>query len=62
MANFICQTCDKKSNKSEIPAQTVSNKLDIFNFPDDLTVKGYNIQTDFILKNNHHAKGTNTKT
>ena len=33
---YICRTCHKKLKKSEIPAQAVSNKLDIFDFPDDL--------------------------
>ena len=33
---YICLTCHKKLNKSEIPAQSVYNKLEIFDFPDDL--------------------------
>ena len=33
---YICQTCHKKLKKSEIPAQAVSNKLAIFDFPHDL--------------------------
>ena len=34
---YICHTCHKKLNISEIPAQAVSNKLDIYDFPDDLS-------------------------
>ena len=33
---YICLTCHKKLVKSEIPAQAVWNKLDIYDFPDDL--------------------------
>ena len=33
---YICLTCHKKLNKSEIPAQSVHNKLEIYDFPDDL--------------------------
>ena len=33
---YICRTCHKKMKKSEIPAQAVWNKLDIFLLPADL--------------------------
>ena len=33
---YICHTCHKKLKKSEVPAQAVSNKLAIFDFPHDL--------------------------
>ena len=33
---YICLTCDKKLKKSEIPAQAVWNKLEIYDFPNDL--------------------------
>ena len=33
---YICQTDHKKLKKFEMPAQAVSNKLDIFDFTDDL--------------------------
>ena len=34
---YVCLTCHKKLKKSEIPSQAVCNKLDIFDFPDDLS-------------------------
>ena len=33
---YICHTCHKKFKKGEIPAQAVSNKLNIFDFPEHL--------------------------
>ena len=33
---YICNTCDKKLLKNQIPAQCVLNKLELFDFPDHL--------------------------
>ena len=33
---YICQTCNKKLSKSDIPAQAVCNKLEVFDFPNGL--------------------------
>ena len=33
---YICNTCDKKLSKNQIPAQCVLNKLELYDFPDHL--------------------------
>ena len=34
--HYICNTCDRKLKKKELPAQCVLNKLELYNFPDHL--------------------------
>ena len=34
--HYICRTCDAKLKKKKIPCQAVCNKLEIFQFPDDM--------------------------
>jgi len=46
---YICLTCHKKMLKKETPCQSVSNKLQLFNFPDALKDIG---KLEHILHNN----------
>ena len=61
MGNFIFVILVIKSlKKGEIPAQAVSNKLNIFDLPEHLAnmnrlEKNYHITSYFIQKNYYHA-------
>ena len=37
---YICKTCSRKIKKNHTPCQAVCNKLEIYEFPEDLKILG----------------------
>ena len=37
---YICKTCSRKIKKNHTPCQAVCNKLEIYEFPEDLKISG----------------------